>query len=132
MSRAFWRDELSATETGPESSGSEPSPSFCSIPEALEDFRMGRMVLIVDDEDRENEGDLAVAAQFATPDVINFMASYGRGLICMPMLGERLDQLQIPLMVARTGPTMETAFTVSVDAVSMVGPVLATISGIWS
>jgi 3,4-dihydroxy 2-butanone 4-phosphate synthase/GTP cyclohydrolase II len=107
---------LSATESGPETSGSEPDHSFCTIPEAIEDFRMGRMVLIVDDEDRENEGDIAVAAQFATPEVINFMASHGRGLICMPMLGERLDQLQIPLMVARNGPSQETAFTVSVDA----------------
>src|SRR6266540_1654677 len=99
MWRASWRDELSATETGPETSGSEPDTSFCSIPEAIEDFRMGRMVLIVDDEDRENEGDLAIAAQFATPEAINFMAAHGRGLICMPMLGERLDGLQIPLMV---------------------------------
>jgi 3,4-dihydroxy 2-butanone 4-phosphate synthase/GTP cyclohydrolase II len=74
------------------------------------------MVLIVDDEDRENEGDLAVAAQFATPEAINFMAAHGRGLICMPMLGERLDELQIPLMVARNGPSQSTAFTVSVDA----------------
>ena len=65
---------------------------------------MGRMVLIVDDEDRENEGDIAVAAQFATPEAINFMAAHGRGLICMPMLGERLDQLQIPLMVAPQRP----------------------------
>jgi len=74
------------------------------------------MVLIVDDEDRENEGDLAVAAQFATPEAINFMAQHGRGLVCMPMLGERLDQLQIPLMVARDGASQATAFTVSVDA----------------
>jgi 3,4-dihydroxy 2-butanone 4-phosphate synthase/GTP cyclohydrolase II len=107
---------LSATETGPETSGPEPDPSFCTIPEAIEDFRMGRMVLIVDDEDRENEGDIAVAAQFATPDAINFMAAHGRGLVCMPMLGERLDQLQIPLMVALNGPSQSTAFTVSVDA----------------
>jgi 3,4-dihydroxy 2-butanone 4-phosphate synthase/GTP cyclohydrolase II len=107
---------LSATETGPEQNGPEPDASFCTIAEAIEDFRRGRMVLIVDDEDRENEGDLAVAAQFATSDVINFMAVHGRGLICMPMLGDRLDQLQIPLMVARNGPSQETAFTVSVDA----------------
>jgi len=77
---------------------------------------MGRMVLIVDDEDRENEGDLAIAAQFATPKAINFMAVQGRGLICIPMLGERLDELQIPLMVARDGSSQSTAFTVSVDA----------------
>jgi len=107
---------LSATEPGPDKNGSEPDASFCTIADAIEDFRMGRMVLIVDDEDRENEGDLAVAAQFATPEVINFMAAHGRGLICMPMLGERLDELQIPLMVARNGPTQSTAFTVSVDA----------------
>jgi 3,4-dihydroxy 2-butanone 4-phosphate synthase/GTP cyclohydrolase II len=107
---------LSATETGPDTSGSEPDASFCTIPEAIDDFRMGRMVLIVDDEDRENEGDLAIAAQFATPEVINFMAAHGRGLICMPMLGDRLDELQIPLMVNANGPTQPTAFTVSVDA----------------
>src|SRR3954451_16177057 len=115
-SRAFWRDELSGTESGPDPSGSAPDTSFCTIPDAIEDFRMGRIVLIVDDEDRENEGDLAIAAQFATPEIINFMAAHGRGLICMPMLGERLDQLQIPLMVAPNGPTQSTAFTVSVDA----------------
>jgi 3,4-dihydroxy 2-butanone 4-phosphate synthase/GTP cyclohydrolase II len=107
---------LSGTEAGPDKNGSEPDASFCSISDAIEDFRMGRLVLIVDDEDRENEGDLAVAAQFATPEAINFMAVNGRGLICMPMLGERLDELQIPLMVARNGPTQSTAFTVSVDA----------------
>lgn len=77
---------------------------------------MGRMVLIVDDEDRENEGDIAIAAQFATPEVINFMATAGRGLICMPMLRERLEELKIPLMVARDGGNQSTAFTVSVDA----------------
>jgi 3,4-dihydroxy 2-butanone 4-phosphate synthase / GTP cyclohydrolase II len=107
---------LSATEPRPDKNGSELDASFCTIAEAIEDFRMGRTVLIVDDEDRENEGDLAIAAQFATPEVINFMASHGRGLICMPMVGDRLDQLQIPLMVARNGPSQSTAFTVSVDA----------------
>jgi 3,4-dihydroxy 2-butanone 4-phosphate synthase / GTP cyclohydrolase II len=96
--------------------GSVPDATFCSIPEAVEDFRKGKMVLIVDDEDRENEGDIAIAAQFATPEVINFMAYHGRGLVCMPMLQERLDQLEIPLMVARNSLSMETAFTVSVDA----------------
>ena len=96
--------------------GSEPDASFCSIPEAIEEYRSGKMVLIVDDEDRENEGDIAIAAQFATPEVINFMAYHGRGLVCMPMLQERLDQLEIPLMVARNSLSMDTAFTVSVDA----------------
>jgi 3,4-dihydroxy 2-butanone 4-phosphate synthase / GTP cyclohydrolase II len=107
---------VTATKNGSESHGSGLHASFCTVPEAIEDFRMGRMVLIVDDEDRENEGDLAVAAQFATPEMINFMAAHGRGLICMPMLGDRLDDLQIPLMVERNGPTQSTAFTVSVDA----------------
>ena len=112
---------MSATEPGPETggpemNGSEPDASFCSIPEAIEDYRNGKMVLIVDDEDRENEGDIAIAAQFATPEVINFMAYHGRGLVCMPMLQERLDQLEIPLMVARNSLSMDTAFTVSVDA----------------
>jgi 3,4-dihydroxy 2-butanone 4-phosphate synthase / GTP cyclohydrolase II len=107
---------VSASKNGSETNGSGVHASFCTVPEAIEDFRMGRMVLIVDDEDRENEGDLAIAAQFATPEAINFMAGHGRGLICIPMLGERLDELQIPLMVARNGPTQSTAFTVSVDA----------------
>jgi 3,4-dihydroxy 2-butanone 4-phosphate synthase / GTP cyclohydrolase II len=103
------------------SNGSKPTRAdgagpFDSIPDAIADYRAGRMVLIVDDEDRENEGDLAIAAEHATPEVINFMAAHGRGLICMPMLGKRLDELQIPLMVVRNVPTQATAFTVSVDA----------------
>src|ERR687896_1469333 len=90
--------------------------SFASIPEALEDFRAGRMLVVVDDEDRENEGDLTIAAEKVTPEAINFMATYGRGLICMPMTGERLDQLEIPLMVDKNTTTFETAFTVPIDA----------------
>ena len=74
-------------------------PPFSSIPEAIEDIRVGRMVVVVDDEDRENEGDLTIAAEKVTPELINFMARYGRGLICLPMTGERLDELRIPLMV---------------------------------
>src|SRR6188474_2305253 len=72
---------------------------FASIPDAVEDIRQGRMVVVVDDEDRENEGDLTIAAEKVTPEVINFMARYGRGLICLPMTAERLDELRIPLMV---------------------------------
>src|SRR4029079_4142550 len=72
---------------------------FASIPDAIEDIRQGRMVVVVDDEDRENEGDLTIAAEKVTPEVINFMARYGRGLICLPMTGERLDELRLPLMV---------------------------------
>jgi 3,4-dihydroxy 2-butanone 4-phosphate synthase/GTP cyclohydrolase II len=101
---------------GSNPSGADRTGPFASIPDAISDYRAGRMVLIVDDEDRENEGDLAIAAEHATPEVINFMAAHGRGLICMPMLGKRLDELQIPLMVVRNVPTQATAFTVSVDA----------------
>jgi 3,4-dihydroxy 2-butanone 4-phosphate synthase / GTP cyclohydrolase II len=107
---------VSATNNGTSDNGSALASAFCEIPEAIADFRAGKMVLIVDDEDRENEGDLAIAAEFVTPEAINFMAAHGRGLICMPMLGKRLDELQIPLMVVRNGPSQATAFTVSVDA----------------
>ncbi|HWP42933.1 MAG TPA: 3,4-dihydroxy-2-butanone-4-phosphate synthase, partial [Blastocatellia bacterium] len=73
---------------------------FATIQEAVEDFRQGRMVIIVDDEDRENEGDLACAAEKVTPEIINFMARYGRGLICLSLTPERLDELQIPLQIS--------------------------------
>jgi 3,4-dihydroxy 2-butanone 4-phosphate synthase/GTP cyclohydrolase II len=66
-------------------------PRFAAVEEVLEDLRHGRVVVIVDDEDRENEGDLACAAEFVTPEIVNFMATHGRGLICLPMTGERLD-----------------------------------------
>ena len=92
--------------------------SFATINEAVEDFRAGRMVIIVDDEDRENEGDLACAAEKITPDIINFMARYGRGLICLSLTEERLDELQIPLQVsdADNTATRGTAFCVSIEA----------------
>src|SRR5579884_2737008 len=89
---------------------------LATIEEAIEDYRAGRFVIIVDDEDRENEGDLVIAAQFATPDAINFMATHARGLICVPMTGERLDALQIPLMVSDNTAKYQTAFCVSVEA----------------
>src|SRR5713101_790615 len=72
---------------------------FAPIEDAVEAIRAGRMIIVVDDEDRENEGDLTIAAEKVTPDAINFMATHGRGLICLAMTGERLDDLQIPLMV---------------------------------
>ncbi|MGQ9558011.1 MAG: bifunctional 3,4-dihydroxy-2-butanone-4-phosphate synthase/GTP cyclohydrolase II [Desulfurispora sp.] len=90
---------------------------FSTIEEILEDIRQGKMVVMVDDEDRENEGDLIVAAEKATPEVINFMATYGRGLICMPMEGRRLDELDLPAMVTQNTDPHGTAFTVSVDYV---------------
>jgi len=86
------------------------------IEDAIEDIRQGRFVIIVDDENRENEGDFAVAAEKVTPDVINFMAREGRGLICMPIVGERLDQLGIPLMVQDNTSKNGTAFTVPIEA----------------
>ncbi len=91
---------------------------FSNIDEAVADIRDGRMVIIVDDEDRENEGDLMIAAERVTPDAINFMATHGRGLICLPMTGARLDELQIPLMVADGTNTSQfgTAFCVSIEA----------------
>jgi 3,4-dihydroxy 2-butanone 4-phosphate synthase/GTP cyclohydrolase II len=87
-----------------------------SIQEAVADLKKGRMVIVIDDEDRENEGDLVMAAEKATPAAISFMAKHGRGLICAPMLGERLDALQIHEMVPSPEEAFRTAFTVSVDA----------------
>ena len=80
------------------------------------DLEAGAMVIIVDDEDRENEGDLVLAAEKVTPESINFMATFGKGLICVPMLGERLDKLRLPLMVETNTASLQTAFTVSVDS----------------
>ncbi|HEX3031139.1 MAG TPA: bifunctional 3,4-dihydroxy-2-butanone-4-phosphate synthase/GTP cyclohydrolase II [Bacillota bacterium] len=88
---------------------------FNTIEEAIEDIREGRMVVVVDDEDRENEGDLLMAAEKATPEAINFMATYGRGLICLPMTGERLDALGLPQMVRDNTDPHCTGFTVSID-----------------
>ena len=87
-----------------------------SITEAVKDIKEGRFVIIVDDEDRENEGDLALAAEKVSPQAINFMTKYGRGLVCVPAVGERLDRLQLPLMVDENTCKFGTAFTVSVDA----------------
>lgn len=86
------------------------------VGQAVAEIAAGRMVIVVDDEDRENEGDLTIAAEKVTPEAINFMATHGRGLICMPMTGNRLDELQIPLMVRENTSSLETAFCVSVEA----------------
>ena len=91
-------------------------PKTASVEEALAAVRAGRMIIIVDDEDRENEGDLMVAAEKATPEIINFMARHGRGLICLPLTRERLDELHLPLMVQDNTARFQTAFTVSIDA----------------
>jgi 3,4-dihydroxy 2-butanone 4-phosphate synthase/GTP cyclohydrolase II len=87
-----------------------------SISEVIEDIKAGKFVIIVDDEDRENEGDLALAAEKVTTEAINFMAKHARGLICMPITGERLDELRIPLMVGENTSKFSTAFTVSIEA----------------
>jgi 3,4-dihydroxy 2-butanone 4-phosphate synthase/GTP cyclohydrolase II len=89
---------------------------LATVEEAIDEFRNGRFVIIIDDEDRENEGDLTIAAQFATPEAINFMARYGRGLICVPMTHERLEQLHIPMMVNHNDSQFGTPFSVSVEA----------------
>lgn len=89
---------------------------FNTIEEAIEDIRAGRMVVVVDDEDRENEGDVVAAAEKVTPEIINFMATYARGLICLPIHGQRLDELDLELMVSENTEAQGTAFTVSVDA----------------
>ena len=86
------------------------------ISEAIEDIKAGKLIIIVDDEDRENEGDLAMAAEKVTDEAINFMAKHGRGLICMPVTGERLDKLKIPMMVRENTSRFTTAFTISVEA----------------
>lgn len=86
-----------------------------SISDAIEDIRMGKVVIVVDDEDRENEGDFICAAETITPEIVNFMATHGRGLICAPILEEKADELDLPLMVNKNTALHETAFTVSID-----------------
>jgi len=89
---------------------------FARIEDAVDAIRNGRMVIVVDDEDRENEGDLTIAAEKITPDAINFMARYGRGLICLSMTPERLDELEIPLMVSQNSSRFDTGFCVTIEA----------------
>jgi 3,4-dihydroxy 2-butanone 4-phosphate synthase / GTP cyclohydrolase II len=101
-----------------------PDSNYCqfdSIDAALADIKAGKSIVVVDDENRENEGDLICAAQFATPDNINFMAVEARGLICLAMMGERLDALDLPLMVDKNTDSNQTAFTVSIDAAPRLG-----------
>ncbi len=92
------------------------STGLATIPEAIEDIKAGKCLIIIDDEGRENEGDLAMAAEKVTADAINFMARHGRGLICLPVTGKRLDELQIPMMVEHNTSKFATAFTVSIEA----------------
>ena len=92
------------------------SSPFARLEDAVDAVRAGRMVIVVDDEDRENEGDLTIAAEKVTPEVINFMARYGRGLICLSMTPERLDELEIPLMVSQNSSRFDTAFCIPIEA----------------
>jgi len=87
-----------------------------TIEEAIEDIRSGKMIILVDDEDRENEGDLCMAAQMVTPDAVNFMATHGRGLICLTLVPEQIEKLNLPMMVRDNKSPFETAFTVSIEA----------------
>ena len=87
-----------------------------NIESALEDLRQGKMIILTDDEDRENEGDLVIAAEKVTPEAINFMAREGRGLICLSMTEERADRLELPLMVQKNSSSFGTAFTISIEA----------------
>ena len=96
--------------------GAKGTSPFAPIDAAVEAIRRGEMVIVVDDEDRENEGDLTMAAEKVTPEAINFMAKHGRGLICLPMTGERLDKLEIPLVVTNNSTRFETAFCVGIEA----------------
>src|ERR1700743_2390245 len=89
---------------------------FSTIEEAIEAIRQGKMIVVCDDEDRESEGDLTMAAQFATPEAINFMAKEGRGLICLALSPERCDELGLDLMAAKNESPFETAFTVTIEA----------------
>ena len=89
---------------------------FTTVPEAIEDIKAGKFMIIVDDENRENEGDLAIAAEKITPEAINFMAKHARGLICLPIIGHRLDELRVPLMVQDNTAKFSTAFGISIEA----------------
>ena len=89
---------------------------FASIPEAIEEIRAGKMVVVVDDEDRENEGDLTIAAERITPEIINFMALHGRGLICLSLTEERCDELRLPMMSQVNTSRFGTAFCEAIDA----------------
>ncbi len=91
---------------------------MASVEQAIADIKAGKLVLVVDDEDRENEGDLVMAAEKVTPDAVNFMATHGRGLVCVPMMGQRLEELHLPMMVQHNTARHTTAFTVSVDVLN--------------
>src|SRR5260221_14148814 len=100
-------------QEGPDRAGES---AFSAIEEAIEEIRRGRMVVVCDGEDRENEGDLVMAAQFATPEAVNFMAKEARGLICLALTAERCERLGLNLMAAKNEAPLQTAFTVTIEA----------------
>ena len=109
-------DRTATNPAAPGREAEEGAGAFSTIEEAIDEIRRGRMVVVCDDENRENEGDLTLAAQFATPEAINFMAKEGRGLICLSLTAERCDELALNLMAAKNEAPLQTAFTVSVEA----------------
>ena len=120
MKRTTHKDESKPARNGDRArplaiARKKPTP-FARIEDAIEAIRAGRMVIVVDDADRENEGDLTIAAEKVTPEAINFMARYGRGLICLSMTPERLDELEIPLVVSKNTSAFDTAFCVQIEA----------------
>ncbi|MGA7838492.1 MAG: 3,4-dihydroxy-2-butanone-4-phosphate synthase, partial [Ignavibacteriaceae bacterium] len=90
---------------------------FCTVEEAIGDIKQGKVIIVVDDEDRENEGDFICAAEYVTPDIVNFMTKYGRGMVCTAVSGKRLDELGLPLMVDSNSALHGTQFTVTIDAI---------------
>src|SRR5437667_8375614 len=111
--------QIVSTEALDQRTGSEGESGFegfATVEEAVEEIRRGRVVIVVDDADREDEGDFVMAAEKVTPEAINFMATHGRGIVCMPCTGARLDELRIPQMVSTKDGSLETAFSVSIDA----------------
>ncbi|MDR2714669.1 MAG: 3,4-dihydroxy-2-butanone-4-phosphate synthase, partial [Coriobacteriales bacterium] len=115
MSKTTERTELGRTVQG--STAQERTQQFNSIEAALAALKRGEMVLVIDDQNRENEGDLVCAAELTTTEMVNFMATHAKGLICMPMSAEFIERLQIPQMVSVNTDNHETAFTVSIDHV---------------
>jgi undecaprenyl diphosphate synthase len=116
VASTYPEESMPRTSLHPSNESGEDMPAFITVQQAISDYQAGKFVLILDDEDRENEGDLAMAAEFVTPEAINFLATYARGLICMPIIGSRLDELEVPLMVGKAVGMQETHFTNSVDA----------------
>ena len=111
------RPQESTDERRPKSDeGRDPDSPFSPVEDAIEEIRRGHMVVVCDGEDRENEGDLVMAAQFATPEAVNFMAKEARGLICLALTAERCEKLGLKLMAAKNEAPLQTAFTVAIEA----------------